>query len=124
MIADPANYKLTGAQRLAGYKPCFDPATQTDAAAINDFINIFCEYQLADNNYMDIHLDASRQAGNMDWFDNLQLEQVLRFITYIIWTDKFVEGYLLSKVKDKTIFHLLARLEDITNALILSSARK
>jgi hypothetical protein len=98
----------------------FDPVSVKDSAQVSEFVNLFCEYQLADNNYMNIHLEAVQQDNNEAWFASLSFDQVLKFLTYIIWTDKFVDGYLTSKIEDKTIFRLLARLEQILPTSILS----
>src|SRR5438128_8265573 len=93
--------KQTGIQRLSEYKENFAPSATTDTSSVNDFVNVFCEYQLADNNYMDIHLQAGMNGNNEEWFSSLGLDQVLRYITYIIWTDKFSEGYISSRIEDK-----------------------
>jgi hypothetical protein len=111
MTTASLEYKLTGIQRLSGYKESFDPSGNPDSAAINEFVNLFCEYQLADNNYMNIHQEATLHQHDIKWYHSLSLDEVLRFITYIIWTDKFLDGYLTSKVTDHTLYHLLSRLE-------------
>jgi len=33
------------------------------------------------------------------------LENILKHITHIIWTDKVMPDYFVSKVKDNTIYH-------------------
>jgi hypothetical protein len=119
-MTDSPEYRLSGVQRLLHYKPVFDPVSVKDSAQVSEFVNLFCEYQLADNNYMNIHLEAVQQDNNEAWFASLSFDQVLKFLTYIIWTDKFVDGYLTSKIEDKTIFRLLARLEQILPTSILS----
>lgn len=111
MTTASLEYKLTGIQRLSGYKESFDASGKPDPIAINEFVNLFCEYQLADNNYMNIHQEATLHQHDIKWYSSLSLDEVLRFITYIIWTDKFLDGYLTSKVADQTLYHLLSRLE-------------
>jgi hypothetical protein len=106
-------YKHIGIQRILAYKSSFVPSSSKDEITISNFVNLFCEYQLADNNYMNIQFEATLQKDNDKWFDTLSIDQVLQFITYIIWTDKFIAGYLYSKIKDNTIFRLLKRAEDI-----------
>lgn len=124
MTTASLEYKLTGIQRLSAYKNSFVPSTVTDFSAVNDFVNLFCEYQLADNNYMDIHLQANVNGNKEEWFTTLSLDEILRYITYIIWTDKFSEGFLSSKIQDKTLYRLLTRLEEIKSISMLTSKRK
>jgi hypothetical protein len=119
------NYKNTGIKRLLKYKEIFLPAnllSNTSTATktpsfkgneLDDFINIFCEHQLADNDYMNIHLESNHQKNNISWLENLAEEKVLKLMTYIIWTDKFVEGYLTSRITDGTLHQLLNRLETL-----------
>lgn len=113
MTTASLEYKHIGLQRILAYKSSFIPSSTKDEKAISNFVNLFCEYQLADNNYMNIQFEATLQKNNDKWFDTLTIDQVLQFITYIIWTDKFIAGYLYSKIKDNTIFRLLKRAEDI-----------
>ncbi len=113
MTTASIEYKHTGIQRILAYKSSFVPSISKDDKSITNFVNLFCEYQLADNNYMNIQFEAIQQKGNDKWFDTLSIDQVLQFITYIIWTDKFIAGFLYSKIKDSTIFRLLKRAEDI-----------
>jgi hypothetical protein len=113
-------YKFSGIRRLSGYKQTFNPDIQiNNDTAVNDFVNLFCEYQLADNNYMNIHQEAVLHANDETWFNSLNPDQVLRLITYIIWTDKFLEGFLAAKVKDKTLYYLLSRLGEFQEASVL-----
>lgn len=80
---------------------------------MNRFVNLFCEYQLADNNYMNLHLDPRFNKDDAAWFGQLSVDQVLQLITYIIWTDKFVPGYLRAKITDNSLYRLLDRLDSI-----------
>jgi hypothetical protein len=123
-MTDSIEYKLSGIQRLLRYKPVFDPVLVNDPGRVSEFVNLFCEYQLADNNYMNIHLEAVQQKNNDEWFASLGFDQVLKFLTYIIWTDKFLDGYLAANIKDKTIFRLLSRLEQLSSASILPATGK
>jgi len=113
MTTASVEYKTLGIQRIVSYKSSFVPSSTKDENAITKFVNLFCEYQLADNNYTNIQFEATLQKDNDTWFDTLSIDQVLQFITYIIWTDKFIAGYLQSKIKDNTVFRLLKRAEDI-----------
>lgn len=111
MTSTSLEYKIAGLQRILAYKEAFNPFKKGDDEAINKFVNLFCEYQLADNNYMNIHFEASANKDNDSWFSTLSLDQVLQFITYIIWTDKFLTGYMHSKIADSTMHRLLERVE-------------
>ena len=113
MTTASLEYKHIGIQRILAYKSSFVPSISKDDKSITNFVNLFCEYQLADNNYMNIQFEAMLQKNNDQWFDTLSIDQVLQFITYIIWTDKLIAGYLYSKIKDNTVFSLLKRAEDI-----------
>jgi hypothetical protein len=112
MTTASSEYKQTGIRRLSQYIDSF-AVTASDPSFLKDFVNLFCEYQLADNNYMDIHLQGGANSNKDEWFTTLTTDQVLRYITYIIWTDKFSEGFLFSKVEDKTLYKLLSRLQQI-----------
>lgn len=124
MTTTPSQYKLTGLQHILAYKDAFNPFIKSNTISIDKFIDIFCEYQLADNNYMNIHFEAGANKNNESWFDTLSLDQVLQFITYIIWTDKFLTGYLNSKIADETMYRLLQRIESLHPELIFSAAGK
>ncbi len=122
MTASPFEYKYTGLQRILVYKDAFKPPLERNDALINKFVNVFCEYQLADNNYMNIHFEASIHKDDKAWYSALSLDQVLQLITYIIWTDKFLTGYLYSKIEDDTMFNLLERIEKLQPDLVFSPA--
>jgi len=114
-------YKLTGIHRLTCFKSELNPTSEVKRSTLNDFVNLFCEYQLADNNYMNVHLEAIENGNNENWYTNLSVDQALRLLTYIIWTDKLSPGYLPIKVNDKTVYHTLNRLENIVSGSILVS---
>jgi hypothetical protein len=117
-------YKSSGLKRLSSFKQAFFSDNDiVDNGTLHDFVNLFCEYQLADNNYMNIHHEASLHTNDDGWFDGLTVDEVLRLITYIIWTDKFVDGFLTTKVKDKTLYHLLVRLENIQRDPAMPASR-
>jgi hypothetical protein len=115
-------YKLTGIHRLSGFKEQFNPEYDINRTALNDFVNLFCEYQLADNNYQNIHLEAIEKGNDKNWYNRLNIDQALRLLTYIIWTDKLSSGYLMIKVKDQTIYRILNRLEMIVAGSVLAVA--
>jgi hypothetical protein len=120
MNTSALQYKFSGIQRLSSFKETFNPDTcAVDDMNLDNFVNLFCEYQLADNNYMNIHHEASLHSKDDKWFSSLNLDEVLRLITYIIWTDKFLDGFLKAKVKDKSLYFLLTRLQDVQHQLVL-----
>jgi len=41
------------------------------------------------------------------------MESILKNITYIIWTDRIVQGYFALRIEDNTVYLLLDRLEKI-----------
>ncbi|HEX6915562.1 MAG TPA: DUF6508 domain-containing protein [Chitinophagaceae bacterium] len=121
MTTASLEYKAAGLQRILAYKTFFDPEVKRDSVGVNRFINLFCEYQLADNNYGDIHFEGNQNKDNPAWFATLSLDQVLQYITYIIWTDRFMAGYLESRILDRTMYHLLSRMEQLEPGTASSS---
>ena len=111
-------YQTTGIKKLTSLKKDFVPFNfdsegEKEKALIRDFIHVFCDHQLADNDYMNIQLHSHLNDPNAKWFYQLSLEKILKHITHIIWTDKVVKNYFASKVKDNTIYHLLNQLEKL-----------
>ncbi len=88
---------------------------------IDTLVNTFCSYELADNDYMNIHLEANQYSSNPELFVNTTIEKLLKHLTYIIWTDKLVDGYLPARIKDQTIYKILNRLSEL-EPLVLTSA--
>lgn len=80
---------------------------------IDTFINTFCNFELADNDYMNIHLEANQYSRGKSLFANTTIKKILKHLTYIIWTDKLVDGYFPARVKDQTIYHILNRLAEL-----------
>jgi hypothetical protein len=113
-----SKYQLTGINKLIFLKKDFIPfnfngKAEKEKAVIDLFINTFCEHQLADNDYMHIKLYKNLNSSDTSTYYELPLQSVLKHITHIIWTDKAMPNYFVSKVKDNTIYHLLNRLEKI-----------
>lgn len=77
------------------------------------FTNVFCEYQLADTNYINNLIQSRRHHSMTDVVSELDLQGIAKYLTYIIWTDRVRPGYLESNFKDNTIFLLLSRLEEL-----------
>ena len=113
-----SSYQSSGIQKLILLKKDFIPFNFNgngvkEKEVINLFINTFCEHQLADNDYMNIKLHKNLNNSDTASFYELSLEHILKHITHIIWTDKVMPDYFVSKVKDNSIYHLLNRLESI-----------
>ena len=116
------NYQSDGIKKLVALKHEFIPFNfdgTRKKESIDQFINTFCEYQLADNDYMNIELNSEFHNINATSFYQLTLEKVLKHITHIIWTDKVVPNYFHERVRDNTVYHLLNRLErlDLEDAI-------
>jgi hypothetical protein len=112
-------YQSEGIKELTAMKKDFVPFNfngngEKEKAAIAQFIDVFCEHQLADNDYMNINIYTDFNHTDASAYYNLSLEDLLKHITHIIWTDKAVVNYFVSKVQDNTIYHLLNRMEKIS----------
>jgi len=114
MPTNSISYKHTGLQRLAHFKQYFIPAGKVNNSIVEDFVNLFCEYQLADNNYMGLQQEAMQHSRDEQWFFQLDMQETIRYITYIVWTDRLNEGFLQARIKDRTMYNLLSRLEQLT----------
>lgn len=112
-------YQSEGIKELTAMKKDFVPFNfngngEKEKNAIMQFIDVFCEHQLADNDYMNINIHTDFNNIDASTYYNLTLEDLLKHITHIIWTDKAVANYFVSKVKDNTIYHLLNRMEKLS----------
>ena len=50
----------------------------------------------------------------------MDIDIILQCITYVIWTNKSIDGYFVSKVRDGFIEKLLHRLEKILSHIELA----
>ena len=111
--------KLTAyKQRLKGNAWLTDvkKTKQSALAAHNtneEFIEVFCGHDLADTDYAFIKTNAADQEPMEEWINQLSMESILKNITYIIWTDRIVQGYFALRIEDDTVYFLLDRLEKI-----------
>lgn len=80
-----------------------------------EFIEIFCSHDLANSDYAAIQIAPLSYNSFEEWVDQIDIETILKSITYIIWTDKIVDGYFNAKVEDLSIFYLLRKLEILLN---------
>lgn len=120
-------YQLNGVSKLLSYKHSLTPDENERKLSfhaalkiipgsflkkqVQAFINIFCEYQLADTDYDVIQTDNRKYASTEQHIEHMPLEVVLKFLTFIIWTDRIVDGYFFAKIHDKTMYWLLSRIE-------------
>lgn len=121
------SYQASGIKKLIALKKDllsfnFNGNGEKEKEIISLFIHTFCEHQLADNDYMNILLHKNINTSNTSTFYELSVENILKHITHIIWTDKVMPNYFVSKVKDNTIYHLLNRLERIEFEIIIQSS--
>ncbi len=111
-------YQSEGLRKLIRYNrkyPLNDNAYKSNRKIIDEFITLFCEYDLADNDYMAIQLAANgnNSLTNYIFQNKLSLEYILKCITYIIWTDRIVDNYLYNRLKDNTFVELMSQLEEL-----------
>lgn len=121
MIAFKHDFTYSNLHWLNEANIVLDNSNVRYANIIDTFINTFCSYELADNNYVSIHLEASQYSHNKNLFEHSGIEKLLKHLTYIIWTDKLVDGYLPARIKDQTIYNILQRLEELEE-LVLTPA--
>jgi len=80
--------------------------------SIHSFIRIFCENHFADSDYTILQKELCSNYTT-DWFNRLSIDVILKLITYIIWTDKSMDGYFVKRIEDKTLLKLLMCLENV-----------
>lgn len=80
------------------------------------FIETFCGHNLADTDYGLIQSDINHYDSLKQFVNEASIETILKYLTYVIWTDKFINGYFSAKVNDHTIYYLIDRLEVLLNS--------
>jgi uncharacterized protein DUF6508 len=88
--------------------------------SIHSFIRIFCENHFADSDYTILQKEL-RSNYTTDWLNRLSMDVILKLITYIIWTDKSMNGYFIKRIEDKTMLKLLTRLENVAYSYIIKN---
>ncbi|RXK85447.1 DUF6508 domain-containing protein [Filimonas effusa] len=122
-------YQISGIAKLLTYKNSLTPEADENRlpfkAALRkipgafkkkqaqSFINIFCEHLLADTDYDALQQNPIQYHSLQQDIEKMPLDSILKTITFIIWTDRSVEGYFYAKMHDKTLFYLLSRLESV-----------
>lgn len=91
---------------------------------IENFVSIFCEHELADTDYIAVQQDAVGYKSLSDYIskNNLSLAYIIKCLTYFIWTDRIIEGYLINRVKDNSLSILLNQLKDALDGSLTSIA--
>jgi hypothetical protein len=123
-------YQRDGLLKLITYKDHFKksdsknalPTSLSDkinrALISQEFIEVFCSYDLANTDYAAIQIEPLNYASFEEWVETINIETILKSITYIIWTDRIVDGYFNAKIEDHSLFFLLARLEKLLTPLM------
>jgi hypothetical protein len=118
-----SKYQLVGLQQLVQLKSSLPysvngkkHAPQEIAALhknIENFVDVFCNYELADNDYFSMQVSQQGYGSVSDWLQQAPLEQVIKYISYTIWTDKVAPGFFIQTINDGSLHQALARLENI-----------
>ena len=80
---------------------------------IDNFITIFCEHNLANTDYIEVQREAVGHPSLAEYIHTtrLLLPAIVKCLTYFIWTDRIIEGYFVSKIKDGSLNDLLSQLQ-------------
>src|SRR3982751_567438 len=92
-------YQLKALQQLADFRSIFydeDKSVRTDLVhkAINSFIELFCQHHFADSDYSSIQKRPKKFTTTDQWISEFDIDTILKWLTYYIWTNKSNEGYL------------------------------
>jgi hypothetical protein len=79
--------------------------------SIDAFIDIFCQNHFADSDYTILQKELCSNYITEQRVNQISMDVILKWVTYIIWTDKTIHAYFIKKIEDKTIQKLLTRLE-------------
>src|SRR3954463_10771188 len=141
MIQPYTIYQLRALQQLADFRNIFydegkNVRTDVLQRSISFFVELFCQHHFADSDYRNIQKKPKQFTTSDQWISEFDIDMILKFLTYYIWTNKSHDGYLVRKIKDKTIHKCLERLNQIlseeskqkkiqnTNVFILNSSPK
>ena len=111
-------YQLKALKELANFRNIFyddRKSVKTDILnkSASSFVELFCQHHFANSDYSVIQQRPEQYMTVDDWINNFDIDTLLKSITYIIWTNKSHKGYLVRKIKDKTVHKYLCRLNDI-----------
>ena len=81
-----------------GYKPEKTKAHfNTLKEAADTFTEVFCQNNFADSDYS-IMQNEPREFETPDhWINQINIDTILKCLTYIIWNNKIDDGYFLKK---------------------------
>ena len=126
-MKDYSLYEIRALHELVGYRNIFfERMQQSDVKdrkvkaantslqkSIETFTEIFCQNNFADADYTIIQNGPRGFKTAEEWINQNNIETVLKCLTYIIWTDKSINGYFIRSIKNKLIDKHLTRLENI-----------
>jgi len=119
MVSTFSSYQINALKQLTAYrKKFYDTGTlfalkkaRKDPA--QEFIDIFCEHNFADTDYNIIQQELMEFDSMEAWVNQASLPAIIKCLTYFIWTDRIIEGYLINRVKDNSLSILLNQLKDV-----------
>lgn len=114
-------YQLNALQQLADFRLIFydeyqNVKTNLSQKSVNSFVDLFCQHHFADADYTTIQKKPEEFTTIDEWINQFDIATILKGITYYIWTNKSNKGYLLTKIKDGSLYKYLSRLNDILAA--------
>lgn len=119
MLHNLSTYQIDALRQLAAYRRRFYDSSLTAHLKkskkdhIQEFIAIFCGNNFADTDYYIIQQELAEFDSIEAWINQASLEAVLKCITYFIWTDKIMDGYFKTRIENKSVEKVLARLETL-----------
>jgi hypothetical protein len=79
---------------------------------IDDFVAFCYKNQLVLPDYNEITAELTKYNTNKGWLKTLSLHQLLQCLSFFIRQDRFVDGFLGSKIKDGTITNILLQIKE------------
>ncbi len=118
MFGDYSKNELGALIKLASYRNQFsvpEAFSSTKRELLKEeikmFIQIFCAQDFANSDYSLLQKKRFQFATIKEWIEQLTIDEILKYLTYIIWLDKTREGFFVKSINDGTFETLLARLE-------------
>lgn len=106
---------MDGLRKIAAYKAVFALPVNDDVfeKKIESFFNDFCSYNFSDTNYATLISENKNFVSLEIFVQNANLEVLLQYFTFFLWTNNSFPGYFKKKILDGTIYILLCRLNEI-----------
>jgi hypothetical protein len=144
MLANYTPYQKEGLKELVKFRKYFlqeepvnkhykrAPNKKTKALLLKEqsekFIEVFCQHNFANSDYTVLQSEPKLFDSIEEWINQSTITTILKYLTYLIWTDKIIEGFLIKKIKDQTVKMFLDRLDTIikdeaTQPLIIQHAQ-